>query len=140
MRGGARQYEPNCAAEFHDKQAEKNSLLAQMWRPRFAFYQERLAHTKLMSRIKNLRALVLAFTFLGPLACGVSVAADYPSRPIRLITPKPPGGPVNIATRVLSSKLTTSLGQPVVVDNKPGASQMISIDLLAKSAPDGCRL
>jgi tripartite-type tricarboxylate transporter receptor subunit TctC len=64
-------------------------------------------------------------------------AAQYPAKPIRFIVPFPPGGGVDTVARALGEKLTSRLGQPIVVDNKPGAGMAIGTDAAAKSAPDG---
>ena len=61
----------------------------------------------------------------------------YPSRPIRLIVPYPPGGAVDPIARTIAQKLSEAWGQPVVVDNKPGAGTIIGTDIVAKAAPDG---
>lgn len=72
------------------------------------------------------------------LAAPISVFAQaYPSRPIKVIVPAPPGGAIDIIARVVSEKLTIAMGQPFIVDNKPGASNNIGTDAIAKSAPDG---
>jgi tripartite-type tricarboxylate transporter receptor subunit TctC len=63
--------------------------------------------------------------------------AQYPSRPIHLVIPIPPGGAPDIAGRVLAEKLSQSLGQPVVVENKPGANGNVATEHVARSAPDG---
>jgi tripartite-type tricarboxylate transporter receptor subunit TctC len=67
-------------------------------------------------------------------------AAEFPSRPVRLIVPFPPGGPLDIVGRVVGRKLSEQWGQPVVIDNRGGASGAIGTDLLAKSPPDGYTL
>jgi tripartite-type tricarboxylate transporter receptor subunit TctC len=69
-----------------------------------------------------------------------SWAQDFPSRPIKVIIPFPPGGPTDILGRIVAQKLSERLGQSVVVDNKPGASGMIGADMVAKSPPDGYTL
>jgi len=61
----------------------------------------------------------------------------YPSRPIKIIVPAPPGGAIDLIARVVGDKLATSMGQPVVVDNRPGASNNLGTDVLAKSTADG---
>ena len=69
-----------------------------------------------------------------------SAADAWPTKPIRLIAPVPPGGGVDILARAIGQKLQGSLGVPVVVENKPGASAVIGTDLVAKSVPDGYTL
>jgi tripartite-type tricarboxylate transporter receptor subunit TctC len=71
--------------------------------------------------------------FAGPLA----QAQDYPSKPIHIIVPLPPGGSNDVLARLLGSKLSETFGQPVVVDNRPGAAGNIATDYLAKSPADG---
>ncbi|MEI7495800.1 MAG: tripartite tricarboxylate transporter substrate binding protein [Betaproteobacteria bacterium] len=65
---------------------------------------------------------------------------NYPSRPIKVIIPFPPGGPTDILGRIVAQKLGERLGQNVVIDNRPGASGMIGADMVAKSPPDGYTL
>lgn len=75
---------------------------------------------------------VLAFT-AGP----ARAQQKYPDHPIRIIVPAPPGGGIDIIARVVGEKLSTSLGQSVIVDNRPGASNNLGTELLARAAPDG---
>ena len=77
---------------------------------------------------------LLAFAVQGALAQG------YPSKPIHLIVPFPPGGPTDIVGRLVAQKLSEGFGQPVVVDNRPGAGGTVGSTAAAKSAPDGYTL
>ncbi len=67
-------------------------------------------------------------------------AQSYPQKPVRLILPVPPGGVADVIARPLAQKLTQNLGQPVVLDNRPGATGAIGLGLVAKAAPDGYTL
>jgi tripartite-type tricarboxylate transporter receptor subunit TctC len=71
------------------------------------------------------------------LPAGAQLTAAYPTRPVKLVIPFPPGGPLDIVGRAIAQKLTEAWGQSVVVDNRPGAGGNIGADLVAKSAPDG---
>ena len=79
---------------------------------------------------------LIAYSFLS----ATSFADEYPSKPIRIIVPFPPGGGADVLMRPLSKKLTELLGQPIVLDNKPGANGNIGADYVAKAAPDGYTL
>ena len=67
----------------------------------------------------------------------LATAQAYPTRAIKIIVPAPSGGAIDTIARIVGDKLATSMGQPVVVDNRPGASNNLGTDLLAKSPPDG---
>jgi tripartite-type tricarboxylate transporter receptor subunit TctC len=69
-----------------------------------------------------------------------SAFAQYPSKPIRLVSPFPPGGSVDVVGRLLSAKLSESLGQQMVVENRSGASGVIGTELVMNSPPDGYTL
>ena len=77
-------------------------------------------------------------------ACAPAVAAepaaDYPVRPIRIVVPFPPGGSTDVLMRIVSPRLSKALGQPVVVENRSGASATVGADFVAKAAPDGYTL
>jgi len=82
-----------------------------------------------------MRRSVFVFVLLA--ATAFSRAQDYPSKPIRLIIPTPPGGSVDGVARMVGTKLSEYLGRPVVFDNRAGASTTLGADAAAKSAPDG---
>jgi tripartite-type tricarboxylate transporter receptor subunit TctC len=84
--------------------------------------------------MKAARILVLALLAVVPSVAG---AQGYPSKPIRFLVPYPPGGGTDLVARAVAQKMQESMGQPVIVDNKPGASEIISTEALARSAPDG---
>ena len=85
-----------------------------------------------MSRhMKRIVSVALAALFAAP------ALAQYPARPVRMIVSIPPGGAPDIAARVLGQKLSESIGQQVVVDNRPGSNGNIAAEIVAKSAPDG---
>lgn len=88
-------------------------------------------------RIRRRRFLA---TLLAGMISPVVRAQAYPARPIRIIVPFPPGGAVDFYARIVQPALTEKLGQPIVIDNRPGASGMIGADLVAKSPPDGYTL
>src|SRR5687767_11686107 len=81
--------------------------------------------------------LFLAACLPLPGAWGEAAAQSYPSRPIRIVVPLTPGGSNDLLARIAAERLTASLGQPAIVDNRPGANGNIGTELVAKSAPDG---
>ena len=88
---------------------------------------------------RTLTALLLA-TASGMATQAQAQAQAWPSKPIRMVIPYPPGGPTDILGRIVAQQLEGRLGQSVVVDNKPGASGMIGADIVAKAPGDGYTL
>ena len=86
---------------------------------------------------RDLRHILMVLLALSVLP---AAAQQYPVKTIRFIAPFPPGGGVDIVSRAMAEKLSPRLGQPIVVENKPGAGMTIGTDLAAKSAPDGYTL
>ena len=86
---------------------------------------------KLLSRM-----LAAAFAFAA-ISAALAADAPYPAKVVRMILPFPPGGPTDILGRVVGQKLTENLGQPVVIDNRPGAGGNVGTDYASKQAPDG---
>ena len=77
------------------------------------------------------------------LLCTMSVAAmaqQFPSKPIRMVVPFPPGGSVDTVARLIAPKMSETLGQSVVLDNRAGASSNIGMEAVARAAPDGYTL
>ncbi|VTU19418.1 tripartite tricarboxylate transporter substrate binding protein [Variovorax sp. PBL-E5] len=89
--------------------------------------------------MKLLRHLATAFLAALPLFA-LAQAADFPSKPIRIVVPFPPGGATDEAARLIATQMGAHWGQPVVVDNRPGAGGNVGSDIVAKSAPDGYTL
>ena len=87
-----------------------------------------------------MRRFLAMLSWIALVHCGLAAAeesASYPQRPVRFIVPYAPGGSSDVIARLLGQKLADALGQPFVVDNRPGAGSMIGTDLAARSAPDG---
>src|SRR5215472_1535483 len=90
----------------------------------------------ILQRVSSL--IALAVFCLAPAAA--SMAQDYPSRPVKMIVPFGAGGPTDIFTRLLAEELRKALGEPFVMENRPGAGTIIGSDAAAKSPPDGYTL
>ena len=83
---------------------------------------------------KSCIALIVS---VAALAAAAQSAAPYPSRTIKWIVPYPPGGITDSVTRLITQRVQDALGQPIVIENKPGANSIVGADLAAKSPPDG---
>ena len=83
---------------------------------------------------------ILTMALLGALGQAANAADAYPNRPIRLIVPSGAGGVTDILARILAERMRGSLGQQVVVDNRPGAGGIVGSDIVAKATPDGYTL
>jgi len=83
--------------------------------------------------MKTLRLFLFAL-LSAPLA---SFSQTYPNKPIRWVVPYTGGGITDVVTRLVTQKIQTALGQPIVIDNRPGANSILGSDLVAKAAPDG---
>ena len=90
--------------------------------------------TQLLSRRT---ATTLIASAMLALSSGAATAQQYPSKPIRIVVPVPPGGGSDAIARSLGERLSASMKTPVVVENKPGAGGVLGSDLVAKAAPDG---
>jgi len=74
------------------------------------------------------------------LAFGTAHAADYPNQTVKIVVPFPPGGGVDVVARVIAPRLTELLGQPVIVENRPGAGGSVGATAVAQAAKDGYTL
>ena len=83
------------------------------------------------------RLLLSLASLLAALLCGSALAQPYPSKPIRLILPFPPGSPSDMVGRTIGQKIAIQMGQNVVPDNRPGAGGTLGLTVAAKSPPDG---
>ena len=89
--------------------------------------------------MRTLLFVVAAVTVAIP-AAGVQAQGGYPAKPVRIIVPLAPGGNVDIVARTLAQQLTDSMGQQIIVENRPGASSLVGTQLVAKAPPDGYTL
>ena len=88
-----------------------------------------------MTGVLSIRRVVLGLA--AAVLASAALAQSYPTRPIRMILPFPPGGPTDITGRAIAQKLSEQLGQSVVPENRPGAAGNIGLELAAKAPPDG---
>jgi tripartite-type tricarboxylate transporter receptor subunit TctC len=96
----------------------------------------------MLSRLKCTVAstVVICATGLLALVASISFAQTYPSKPVRILIPFPPGGPSDYAGRVIGIKLAELIGQTILVDNRPGAGGLLATEMAARAAPDGYTL
>src|SRR4051812_21499366 len=87
-------------------------------------------------KLKSLLSLLFVVAF----AASAAAPDNFPSRPIRLVVPVPPGGSSDFVARILGQKISDSWAQQVIVDNRSGAAEIIGTDIVAKSNPDGYTL
>jgi tripartite-type tricarboxylate transporter receptor subunit TctC len=83
-----------------------------------------------------MRFVILALVF----HVGMALAQPWPAKPLKLVTPFPPGGSADVIARLIGHSLATQLGQPVVIDNRPGAGGVVGNEYAAKQPPDGYTL
>src|SRR5262245_29219672 len=87
-----------------------------------------------MRRVRHSAIVLLAALTFSPTA---GIAQNYPGKPIRIIVPFAAGGAVDVIARLVGGKVSESVGQPVIIENRPGASGTLGADVVAKSSPDG---
>src|SRR5256885_10009075 len=90
-----------------------------------------LHRSAIIQRMRSLLAIAAV------LVCNAVCAQTFPSRPLHIVIGFPPGGGIDTVARLLGPKMSESLGQPVVIDNRPGGGGVLGTDVVAKAAPDG---
>ncbi len=90
--------------------------------------------------MKRTSVLVSVLGTLGVLLATAAGAQSYPTKPVRIVAPFPPGGVADVLARAIQPGLQEALGQQVVIDNKPGADSTIGAEIVARADPDGCTL
>lgn len=88
--------------------------------------------------MNSITRLILSFAVA--LSSGVAMAQGYPTKPVRIMVPWPPGGVTDVLARAVAQQMSDSMGQQVVIENRPGAGGTIGVGLIAKAAPDGYSL
>ena len=90
--------------------------------------------------MRSIKGQVAALLAIALTMSGSVNAQGYPAKPVHLVVPYPAGGPTDFVARAVFGKVGDALGQPVVIDNRPGAGTTIGAEFVAKSAPDGYTL
>ena len=90
-----------------------------------------------MTRLPRIAATVLFTLIAGVTGIGSAAAQGYPNRPVKFVVPYPPGGTTDVLARIMATWLSDKLGQPFVVENKPGAGNNIGTEAVVNAAPDG---
>ncbi|MDP3138287.1 MAG: tripartite tricarboxylate transporter substrate-binding protein [Burkholderiaceae bacterium] len=85
----------------------------------------------------KLAVALIAMAFIAPLSGAFAQSAAWPTKPVRVIVPYPPGGIGDTATRAVTARMAAQLGQPFIVENVPGGNQIIASQMVARSQPDG---
>jgi tripartite-type tricarboxylate transporter receptor subunit TctC len=93
-----------------------------------------------LTRKTTRRHLIQALALAATMASGAAMAQSWPNKPVSLVVPFPPGGTTDVLARALAEKLQVSLGQPVIVESKPGAGATLGADYVVKSKADGYTL
>lgn len=91
-------------------------------------------------KISAHQATVACLTLAAAIAASSLAAQPYPARPVRMIVPQSAGGSTDVVARLIAQRMSDSLGQPIVVDNRPGAGSLNGIEIVANAAPDGYTL
>lgn len=87
--------------------------------------------------MKRIIASMFVLALAAPIPVVAQAASDFPSKPVRVMVPFPPGGALDLLARKFGEKMQAAWGQPIVVENKPGAGTLIATELLSRAAPDG---